>query len=68
MARRRNGLRAVLHQKQEASRLSAVERSEPFWKRREMAKSQQNYKMLQRHRALSQVRLCAGVHGACVFL
>ena len=54
VAHRRDGLRAVLHQKQEASKLGAVERSEPFWKRREMAKSQQNYKTLQRHRALSQ--------------
>mmetsp|Transcript_49292 Transcript_49292/g.136678 ORF Transcript_49292/g.136678 Transcript_49292/m.136678 type:complete len:352 (-) Transcript_49292:349-1404(-) len=56
VAVRRDKLRAVLHERQATSKLSAVERSEPFWKRREAQKSAENYKLLQRHAALDLER------------
>ncbi|KAL1504272.1 hypothetical protein AB1Y20_010681 [Prymnesium parvum] len=52
--RRREGLLATFHEKQKRSKMGAVDRSEPFWKRKEQEQLQQSRAQQQRHRVLSQ--------------
>lgn len=56
IASRRNGLRTVLHERQRRSKLSALERREPFWRRKEMEEMQRIQKLVYERRILSQVR------------
>jgi len=54
VANRRNDLRATLHTKQQASRIGAIERQEPFMMKKEMASHKHALLSRQRTRAWSQ--------------